>query len=65
MNVKLTLSVLPITGKIKLVSKHWKELWKGYPQDLPEEYKNAVVNNMQAELENWNREILVIELDIE
>ena len=65
MNIKLTLGVLPITGKIKLVNKHWRELWKGYPQWLPEEYKNAVVNNMQAELENWNREILVIELDIE
>lgn len=65
MNIKLTLGVLPITGKIKLINKYWKELWKGYPQDLPGEYKTCVVNGMQAELENWNREILVIELDIE
>lgn len=61
----MRLHELPITGKIKLIDKHWRELWKGFPQDLSEEYKSAIVNGLQAELENWNREILVIELDIE
>lgn len=63
MNIKLR--DLPITGKIKLIDTHWRELWKGFPQDLSEEYKDIKVNGLQAELENWNREILVIELDIE
>ena len=60
----MKLNELPISGgKIKLLNKKCEELWRGYLLDIPEEYKNIEVNRLQAEIESWNREILVIVLD--
>ena len=61
----ITLRNLPISGgKIKLLDKKCKEVWRGYLLDIPEEYKNKRIDRLQAELENYAREILVIVLDL-
>lgn len=61
----MKLSELPISGgKIKLLDKRCAELWKGHLMDIPEKYSNSKVKSLQAEIESWNREILVIVLDV-
>lgn len=56
---------LPIAGgKVKLLNMRCNELWKGYSIDIPEEYKNEEIDRLQAEIESYNREILVIVLKI-
>ena len=63
----MNLKDLPISGgsKIKLVNKRCIELWKGYMVDMLSEFLNKEVVSLQPELESYNREILVIKLDIE
>lgn len=62
----MNLKDLPISGgKLKLLNKKCEELWKGYLQDIPEGYMCVKVEALQAEIESWNREILVIVLAVE
>ena len=61
----MKLNELPISGgKIKLLNKKCEELWKGHLMDIPKEFSNSKVKSLQAEIESWNREILVIVLDM-